>query len=270
MCLGGGDSGAGEARRQEDERQKRIRDSINKVNEIFGGPITEDIIAPPKAAPTPAGGQQPFPGLFHGGGTPAPAPAPQQQTRIWHPDFGGSNLGSHVARTAPGEFTPEYFGGLEKSYSDYYKPQLDQQFKDAREQTALTASRRGAADSSSAGESMGRLVEQMLLEQGGLAGRAKDFINQQKGTLEDQRTQLVSLANTGVGSEQIANIAAQKAAALSKPAEFSPLGDVFQKATALAANARIAANAGYRPLRPLIFGGGGGSSGGGGAVTSVG
>lgn len=285
MCLGGGgDGGAGAARQQEELRQKNIRDSINKVNEIFGGPITRDVITPPAPTPAPAtaaprrlGADQStgFAG-WEGAGTAnkgvgwegAPTGgAPNTAVKFAVP----SNAAPPATTTtnAPGQFGPEYYGGLEKSYLDYYKPQLDEQFRTARHGVTLEAARRGALDSSASGQGMGDLVQQMLLEQAGLSGRAKDYVNQQKQTLEDQRSQLVNLANTGVGQEQLANIASQHAAAYSQPAQFSPLADVFQKATALAANSRLAAGAGYRPLTfrlPIANTGGGG---GGSAVTTV-
>ncbi len=261
MCMGGGGGdGSGEMRRQEDERQERVRQSINKINEVFGGPVTATIPVTEKVLVNP--------------GSPAVTrpqdprqPGQQVVTPAVAPTYRDKQIGTTAgaSKTVEGQFGNGYFDRIADAYKGFYQPQVDNQFKDAREQLQLAAARRGAADSSSAGESLADLYSQYEVEKAGVAGKAGDFVNQQRGALEDQRQQLVSLANTGVGSEQIANMAATRAQMMTKPPEFSPLGDLFQKATSVAANSRLAADAGYRPLRPLTFGGGSNKGG----VTTV-
>ncbi len=56
-------------------------------------------------------------------------------------------------------FTPEFYSGAKESYLDYYIPQLDDQFEDAREKTVYGLSDQGLLESSVAGKRYGDMQE---------------------------------------------------------------------------------------------------------------
>lgn len=165
-----------------------------------------------------------------------------------------------------GKFDEPYFRGIADAYLDFQRPIFLEQAADARRtlpfgfaSTASSAYLRKKAD----------LERDIAREEAALADKASQFSNQQRGNVEQNRADLVSMAAGGTDAGTIAQMANTRAQALARPAPFQPIADLFQKYTALAANnARL--NGGQGSFQaPLLFSRSGYTTGGGNAVREV-
>jgi hypothetical protein len=159
--------------------------------------------------------------------------------------------GTRSVNDAFGSFTDDYYGGIEKSYLDYYAPQLQQQFDEARKEIILKSP--GGTANSGFAKRMAELEQQYQQELGAIRGRAVDTSRSRRAEVEQNRSNLLSQVNTGLKAASAAQLAAEQAKYLSQPAAFSPLADIFAQATADVANANMAAASGYKPVTPLVF-----------------
>lgn len=153
--------------------------------------------------------------------------------------------------SAFGGFNDDYYAGLANAYKNYQMPRLDEQFGEARR--ALPLRFKSTANSSFARRS-GELQRDYDRGQTDIAKQGEDVAAGRRGEVERERGNLLSQAEMGAGLDTTAQQAASVARGLAQPPAFSPIGDLFAKYTANAANARLAADQGYKPVRPLLFG----------------
>jgi hypothetical protein len=159
--------------------------------------------------------------------------------------------GTRSVNDAFGSFTDDYYGGIEKSYLDYYAPQLDQQYRDARKNIILNSP--GGTANSGFAKRMAGLEQQYQQELGVIRGRAVDTSRGRRAEVEQNRSNLLGQVNTGLKAASAASLASQQAKYLSQPAAFSPLADIFAQAAGDIENAKIAAQEGYQGALPLMF-----------------
>jgi hypothetical protein len=155
-------------------------------------------------------------------------------------------------------FDDNYYRGLSKSYTDYYTPEMDRQYNVAK---LALPTQFGSTDGSEFQRRAGEFETDNLKQRADMAQAATDFAGQQRSRVEQQRSSLISQANSVADPNASASLAASYQKALATPTSFSPLGDLFSKYTGNMANATAAQNAGYAPTpmgqRPLLFGGSG-------------
>src|SRR5687768_6183488 len=166
----GGKSGGGEAeraRREEQQRQKRIREGTTRVNSIFDS-----------------------------------------------------------------QFNPGYFEGRQQAYIDYANPQLEQQRDSAQKELTFALARSGLLDSSVRGQKAGELQQKYDLNKQQIADQALSYSGEAKSAVEDARAGLINTLNATGDAEGAASSAINRASALSKPAAFSPLSQLFADFTA--------------------------------------
>lgn len=159
-----------------------------------------------------------------------------------------------------GAFGDDYYDGVAKAYSEHYLPLVDEQYADAKK--ALVLSAPGGVGSSAYAKRLGDLEKQYLREQVSIGERAAQQANQYRGDVATNRQQLLAQLEAGTGVDTAASLAAERAKALNAPQAFSPLGDIFGKFTADAANYSSASQNIQSQQNPLLFGGKGGSSSG--------
>lgn len=159
--------------------------------------------------------------------------------------------GTRSVNAAFGGFTDDYYGGIEKSYLDYYAPQLQKQYQDARKNIILKSP--GGTANSGFAKRMADLEQTYQQEQGAIRGRALDASRNRRAEVEQNRSNLLGQVNTGLKATSAASLAAEQAKYLSQPAAFSPLADIFAQAAGDIENARIAAQEGYKPALPIMF-----------------
>jgi hypothetical protein len=126
-----------------------------------------------------------------------------------------------------GQFTPDYYESQKKAYTDYATPQLDDQYSAAQKQLTFSLARGGNIDSSAASGQTADLQKQYDLNKQKIADDALSYGAKAKTSVEDARSNLVSLLNSTGDAEGAANSAVSRAAALSQPAAYSPLTSLF-------------------------------------------
>jgi hypothetical protein len=159
--------------------------------------------------------------------------------------------GTAQVNKAFGTFTDDYFGGLQDDYTSYYTPQLEEQFNKARKNLILNNP--GGSATSSFAQRMSELEKQYREQQGVISGQAVDAATQRRAEIEQNRSNLLSQVNAGLGADSAARLAINQSKAFTKPLPFSPLADVFAQATADVANAKLASRQGYESAAPLLF-----------------
>lgn len=214
----GGDGGAGELRTQEFERRGRVQEAMNRIAGVFGGDVPG-----PAVAATAKNGQA----LFMKDGQ-LTTDAPFQ------------------AHHEPGQFGDDYFNNIADSFKKFQTPLLDEQSAEARRSLPFGFS---STASSAYLRKKGELERDIERQQAQLGDQALDFSNKQRGQVEQTRSDLVSLAQSGVDANAIAQMANSRASTLARPPVFSPIADLFQKYTALAANSPVA----RAQVAPLLF-----------------
>lgn len=250
LC-GGGDDASGEIRRQEEERQARIKEGTNRINQIFGGDISTDVVTqvPHHYENGPGHFTNEGRTLMPGGPVTTYSPLTIQKK-------------SHV----PGQYTDDFYHGLEQNYSDYYRPQLQRQERDADRGLKIDLARSGNLNGSVGATKIGRLAEDKSIQERALVDNALKYSNDARTKNEQTRANLVGQLENGAGIENVANQAAAAVDASTAPPAFSPLGDLFKNYSSAVANASIAAgNPGAFPgadnyRKSLLFNNGGSSS----------
>ena len=281
---GGASDAASQQRADEQTRQRNIDQAIARINETFDGKKQGVGAVNPgtlKVGSTyyDANGN---PVTYNGPPTPTPRyvrtldPGKEMNYALAGRDSQGSyyvdKTQPYQAVSAPqmfsdvsttGGFGTDYYNGIAKAYMDYYLPQLNEQAANARRAIALNST----PGSSSANRRMSQFETDYQRQLTGLGEQAQGASNQARQNVESSRASLIQAAEGGSGLDSIGERAASEAALLSRPAVYSPLGDLFSRYTISAGNGVLAANAGYQPVAPLLFGGAGGSRGSGSVQT---
>ena len=130
------------------------------------------------------------------------------------------------------QFDDNFFAGQRQAFKDFALPQLDQQFGDASKELSFDLARSGLLNSSVRGEQGGRL--QRLYDQNmqQVTNEALSREQQQRTSIEDARANLLSMLQTTGDAQGATNQALSRAAVLSQPQPFSPMGQLFQDFTA--------------------------------------
>lgn len=274
----GGDSGSGEMaarqRQAEIERQRRVKEGIDLINARFrGGKAVTGAVAPNAlsygqtyydASGNPVNLQDPGPSttmVQRNRGSSGRSPDFYYEP-VTHPSPKPSYAGqlfSGVEQT--GGFDPTFFEGVEKDYTDYYTPLLNEQFTDARRRLLLgTPSSQSSAYLRNVGD-LGTAYER---EQVGVKERARARADATRGDVESTRLQLIQAAEGGSAPDLVAAQATERARMLQEPQPYEALGDLFARFAGQYANRQSAQRAGYDVGNPLTFGRSGGKS-----VTTV-
>ena len=124
-------------------------------------------------------------------------------------------------------FNGDYFTGRNQAFLDYASPQLEDQYGNAQKELTFALSRAGLLDSSVRGEKTGELQKKYDLNKQQIADEALSHEAQSRTAVEDARSNLVATLNATGDAEGAASSALARSAALSKPAAFSPLSQLF-------------------------------------------
>lgn len=119
-----------------------------------------------------------------------------------------------------------------QAYLDFANPQLDDQYQDAREDMVYALQRQGQAESSLAGDKWADLERDYKLQQQGVAEQARGYANQAQNDIMSQKNSLLQTLNATADPGAVTASARDAIASLSNTPSFSPLGPLFQNATA--------------------------------------
>lgn len=130
------------------------------------------------------------------------------------------------------QFNDDFYGGRRDAYIGYARPQLDDQFADARNKLAFHLARSGLTDSSVRAQKEAELQSMYDTHSRSIADRGEQMATDARGGVEDARANLIrTLSSTG-DADAAANQAISRASALSQPKAFDPLGQLFSDFTA--------------------------------------
>lgn len=162
------------------------------------------------------------------------------------------------------EFNNDYFKGRKEAYLGYATPQLEDQYDKAGKELTFALARSGQLDSSVRGQKMGELQKLYDLNKQQIADQALAHEGQARSAVEDARGGLIATLNATGDAEGAANSAITRSSALSQPAAYSPLGQLFVDFTnglgiqAAQERAEAASGGSYRaPYNTGLFGGAG-------------
>ena len=165
---------------------------------------------------------------------------------------------ANIDRTFGEQFNNQFYDGIANSYSDFARPQFDEQRRDANGQLIYDLARSGKLDSSTRATKGAELQETYDLGLQEIADRARGMSNDSRSAVEDARSALIAQVNATGDATGATNAAVRRAAALSQPAgEYSALADMFGGFTdtlgrRYAAERAFAASggmsAGYKPV----------------------
>jgi hypothetical protein len=130
-----------------------------------------------------------------------------------------------------GQFNDDYYNKQRDSYINYANPQLEKQYGDAQKELTFALARGGNLDSSARADKEGELQQQYDLNKQKVADDALAYGTKARTSVEDARGNLVSMLNATGDAEGAANSALSRASALSEPAAYSPLTQLFSDFT---------------------------------------
>ena len=152
------------------------------------------------------------------------------------------------------QFDEPYFQDVGKSVTDYYNPQLDDQYENARKQLIYNFARKGTLDSSAAGETNADARKEYDRQRVRICSQAQDRVSQSKSDVERNRSDLYALNLAAADPNAISSASASRAASIQPAQNLSPLENVFASFLNSPATSMAAYNyAANRPLPANIF-----------------
>lgn len=136
-----------------------------------------------------------------------------------------------INTTFDSQFTEPAFANRRKAFLEYAGPQLEDQYGKAQKQLTFALARNGTLDSSIRGQKAGELQQSYDLNKQQIADQAVASESESRNAVEDARANLIASLNATGDSQGAANASIARAQALSKPAAYSPLVDLFSTFT---------------------------------------
>lgn len=128
-------------------------------------------------------------------------------------------------------FNDDFFNKRKQAYLDFAKPQLNDQYADARKQLIFSLDRSGTLNSTARTTQEANLAKLYGQNQRTVSDAALGYENSSRNNVADAESNLLGgVAQTGNVGASI-NAANTQAAALSQPDTYSPLGQMFSDFT---------------------------------------
>ena len=140
---------------------------------------------------------------------------------------------SSINKTFDGKFNDQFFGDIRDSFVNFARPQLDDQFRKAGEQSTFNLARSGTLDSSMRGEQNAELQKQYDINLQDVTDKARGYETEARGNVENARSDLISMLQVTGDATGAANSALSRASTLATPPSYSPLGQLFQDSTSI-------------------------------------
>lgn len=138
--------------------------------------------------------------------------------------------GNSAIDTAFTQFNPEYFKGVQDSYSGFYLPQIDQQRTSALDKLTAQLANRGMLESSVGAQKIADLNRTADDARARVGGEAVDFSNQLRGKIDASKNTLYDLSKQAADPSMVSARATGEATNLAQTgavAPSQPLGDLF-------------------------------------------
>lgn len=131
-----------------------------------------------------------------------------------------------------GQFDDNFFNKRSQAYINYATPQLEDQRDKAQSELAFSLARSGNLDSSVRAQKEADLAKLFSLGRQDVADKGLAYANEARSNVEQARSDLISMLNASGDDTAAVNSALHRASALSQPAAFSPLSQIFADFTA--------------------------------------
>ena len=157
------------------------------------------------------------------GGNEAQLAREEEQARQERIRKGTKKIGNVFDR----QFTPEYFDQQRDNYTAYATPQLEEQRGDANKELIFSLDRGGQLSGSTRADLAGELQKKYELQRQKVQDDALNYRTQAMTNVEGARSDLIGTLNATGDAEGAATSAIARADALSQPANYSPLTNLF-------------------------------------------
>ena len=147
-------------------------------------------------------------------------------------------------------YDDNFFGNQSTAYQNYANPQLDDQYQNAKDQLSFALGREGLLDSSEGARQLAELTKQYDTTKQGIVDTGDQYANTARQNVAQSKSTLLGQAQNAESPDAVSSDLAARMPSLGALPAFSPLGDIFQNVSALAANS-------YAWQRALQAGGGG-------------
>lgn len=126
-----------------------------------------------------------------------------------------------------GQFNDQYFDTQRQRYIDYAMPQVEDQKSKAGKELLFAMDRAGQTEGSARADLSGELQKRFELQSQKVRDDGLSYSTQARNNVEGARTDLVAMLNATGDAEGAASSAIARSAALSQPAAYSPIGNLF-------------------------------------------
>jgi hypothetical protein len=128
------------------------------------------------------------------------------------------------------QFDNPYYEAFRRAYTNFYNPQVADQFEQAKGKLTASLAGRGMLESTTGANQLSGLFSRRAEAEADIGNQSVDAANKLRGQVEGAKTSLYGL-NAGASDPALAANQAQGAAAsFATQPQFSPLGQVFASA----------------------------------------
>ena len=138
---------------------------------------------------------------------------------------------SRINSIFDGQFNEDFFTGRKDAFLNYANPQLEDQYGKAQKELTFALARGGNLNSSTRAQKAGDLQTKYDLNKQMVSDQALASEGDARNAVEDSRANLIATLNATGDATGTANQALTRASALSKPAAYSPLANLFSDFT---------------------------------------
>jgi hypothetical protein len=126
------------------------------------------------------------------------------------------------------QFDDPYFANQQQQFSDFYMPQVEDQFKAARRGLTLDLARSGNLNSGAGARQLAGLEGKYRDTRTQYADQAMDYSNQRRSDVENERNKLYQYNMSAADPSAVGSAVQAGVGSLGVQPSFSPLGALFQ------------------------------------------
>lgn len=125
-------------------------------------------------------------------------------------------------------FDDNFYGGRKSAFLNFYQPQIEDQFKDARDQLTFGLARNGILNSTMAADSSGKLSKDYATNWASIVSKADADVNALKSNVANEKSALTAQLNATADADRVTNDALGRTQQMfeTRP-DYNPLGDIF-------------------------------------------
>jgi hypothetical protein len=166
---------------------------------------------------------------------------------------GRIQAGTERVNTVFGQFNDDYYKGVSDAALNYYKPEVDRQYTDARKALTFNLARGGKLQSTAGADAFRKLSDAKARTDVDVANKSQGYATDVKGKVEGQRSDTLNSLYATADPDAAYSSATNAASLASSAPAYTPLNDLFSAFIATGSNAIAAERAGYRGAGTGLF-----------------